>query len=111
MTKTPIVKVRAADGCTVTFPLRTIAGGGATNLRLCGAIAPVTEEVAGVVVEVEPGRSADEPIEVVFDDFVRKRVAVGDLILLEVEGKKVGAEKRPNPAAPKPTAVTTTGKE
>lgn len=112
MSKTPIVKVRAADGCTVTFPQSVIAGPGATNLRLVGKIAPVTEEIAGVVVEVEPGRPADEPIDVFYVDFTRKRIAAGDLVLLEVGGKKIApADKRPNLAAAKPSAATTTGKE
>lgn len=112
MSKTLIVKVCAADGCTVTFPQRTIAAGGATNLRLSGKIAPVSKVVAGVVVELEPGRDADPPIEVAYDDFTRGRVHAGDLVVLEVEGKKAVPEKRPNLAAAKPTAATTTsGKE
>jgi len=100
---TKTVTVRAGRGKTVAFPLSTIAGPGATHVRLVGPL-PVDARAAG---EDDAHTAGDEPISVPHDYFVRKRVRAGDLVIVfEKSAPK-------NMAAPSRSPLTNTaaGKE
>ncbi|MDQ3153632.1 MAG: hypothetical protein M3R63_18600 [Actinomycetota bacterium] len=96
---TKTVTVRAGRGKTVAFPLSTVAGAGATHIRLVGPM-PVDERAAG---PDDPHTAGDEPVEVPHDYFVRKRVRAGDL---EVVVDRRQAPK--NMAAPSRSPLTHT---
>jgi hypothetical protein len=97
---TPTIRVRAAAGVVVTFPQDTIAGPGATHLRLAGARPAVTKVIGGRALELEPAAPADPDIEVPYDAFIRKRLRAGDLVIVDDPPRDT--------AAPAPTRVTTT---